>query len=48
MSIYQGLPPHVLLGLAARELAGNLPEVQHLTITPDLLGPALASLAGRA
>ncbi|MCB9689050.1 MAG: band 7 protein [Alphaproteobacteria bacterium] len=48
IAIYESLPPHVMLGLAARELAANLPEVQHLTITPDLLAPALAQLAGRS
>jgi regulator of protease activity HflC (stomatin/prohibitin superfamily) len=34
----------VLLALAVRELAGQLPNVDHLTITPDLLQPVLAKL----
>ena len=34
-----------LLGLALRELAGNLPDIQTLTVTPDLLAPVLARLA---
>lgn len=36
----------VLLALAARQLAGNLPDIGTLTITPDMLTSALASLAG--
>ncbi|MBI2570238.1 MAG: hypothetical protein HYV63_24815 [Candidatus Schekmanbacteria bacterium] len=43
--LYRNLPPHVLLGLVARDLPGGLPAVEHLAITPDLLGPALARLA---
>jgi regulator of protease activity HflC (stomatin/prohibitin superfamily) len=45
VAIYRDLPPQVLLGLAVRELAGNLPQIEHLTLSPDLLGPALARLA---
>jgi regulator of protease activity HflC (stomatin/prohibitin superfamily) len=41
MDIYRDLPPHVLLGLAAQELAGKLQNIEHLNITPDMLGPAL-------
>ena len=36
----------VLLALAVRQLAGNLPEIGALTITPDLLTTALTRLAG--
>ncbi|HVM14727.1 MAG TPA: SPFH domain-containing protein [Egibacteraceae bacterium] len=36
----------VLLALAARQLAENLPEIGALTITPDLLTAALNRLAG--
>jgi regulator of protease activity HflC (stomatin/prohibitin superfamily) len=37
MTIYRDLPPGVMLGLAARELAGKLDRVEHLNVTPDLL-----------
>jgi regulator of protease activity HflC (stomatin/prohibitin superfamily) len=45
MDIYRELPQEVMLGLAARELAGNLPAVEHLTLSPELIGPALSKLA---
>jgi hypothetical protein len=35
----------VVAGLAAERFAENLPNVQNLTITPDLLAPALQRLA---
>ncbi len=38
----------VLLALAARELAGQLGQIEHLTITPDMLTPVLARLNGGA
>jgi regulator of protease activity HflC (stomatin/prohibitin superfamily) len=44
MEIYRDLPPPVLLGLAARELAGKLERIEHLNITPDLVGPLLSDL----
>ena len=37
MAVYRELDPRVLLALAARELAGNLPAIDHLTLTPDVL-----------
>ena len=37
MAIYRDLPPGVMLGLAARELAGKLDTIEHLNVTPDLL-----------
>lgn len=43
MDIYRDLPPAVLLGFAAQELAGKL-KIEHLNITPDLLGPAVEKL----
>ena len=43
--IHKQIPPQVLLALALQELAGQLPNVEHLTITPDLLVPALAQIA---
>lgn len=41
VDIYRDLPSDVLLGLAARELAANLPEIGSLTVTPDLITQAL-------
>jgi regulator of protease activity HflC (stomatin/prohibitin superfamily) len=34
----------ILLALALRELAGQLGQIEHLTITPDMLTPVLARL----
>lgn len=44
MAAYRDLPTAVLQALALRELAGQLPEIGQLTITPDLLTGALARL----
>ena len=41
IAIYEQLPPEILMGLAARELAGNLPEIDTLNLSPDVLGSAL-------
>ena len=41
MTIYRDLPPSVMLGLAARELAGKLETIEHLNVTPDLLATVL-------
>lgn len=41
IGIYRDLPPAVLLGLAARELAGKLDTIEHLNVTPDLLASVL-------
>ncbi|GAA2272518.1 SPFH domain-containing protein [Glycomyces scopariae] len=45
MAVYRDLPVAVLQALALREIAGHLPEIGQLTITPDLLTGALARLA---
>ncbi|WP_030159175.1 SPFH domain-containing protein [Glycomyces sp. NRRL B-16210] len=45
MAVYRDLPTSVLQALALRELAGQLPEIGQLTITPDLLSGALTRLA---
>jgi len=37
IGVYRDLPPAVLMGLAARELAGKLDTIEHLNVTPDLL-----------
>ncbi|SEH15690.1 SPFH domain / Band 7 family protein [Sphingopyxis sp. YR583] len=41
IAVYRNLPPAVLLGLAARELAGNLDTIEHLNVTPDLLAAVM-------
>lgn len=45
MDIYRDLPPHVLAGLAAQELAGKLGRVERIEITPDTLGNAISGIA---
>jgi hypothetical protein len=39
------MPADVLLALALRELAGQLGQIDHLTITPDMLTPVLTRLS---
>jgi regulator of protease activity HflC (stomatin/prohibitin superfamily) len=46
MDIYKELPPSALMGLAARELAGKLQSIQHLNLSPDMLGPLLERVLG--
>lgn len=41
MAVYRDLPPAVLLGLAAQQLAGKLETIEHLNVTPDLLAAVL-------
>jgi regulator of protease activity HflC (stomatin/prohibitin superfamily) len=43
---YQHLPPATVLALALQELAGQLPQIGTLVLSPDLLQPVLARLAG--
>ena len=43
--IQKAMPADVLLALALRELAGQLGKIDHLTVTPDLIGPLLARAA---
>nr|MDT0663411.1 SPFH domain-containing protein [Micromonospora sp. DSM 115978] len=45
LAAYRDLPPGVLPALAAKELAGQLPEIGQLTITPDVVTGLLARLA---
>lgn len=45
LAAYRDLETPVLLGLAARDLAGKLPEIQTLVLTPDLLTGLLTRLA---
>lgn len=44
MEIYRDMPSRVMAGLAARELAGKLQKIEHLNISPDMLGPSLLRL----
>jgi regulator of protease activity HflC (stomatin/prohibitin superfamily) len=44
MDIYRDLPQGVIMGLAAQRLAENLTHIDHLNISPELLGPLLTSL----
>ena len=46
LAAYGDLQPPILLGLALKELAANLPEIEQLTLAPDVLGAALARVAG--
>src|SRR5262249_18968274 len=43
--INRGLGAEILVATAARELAGQIGKVEHLTITPELITPLLAKLA---
>ena len=44
MGIYRDMPPEVMMGLAAQRLAGKLNRIEHLNVTPDLLGGLLTNL----
>ena len=46
LDAHRDVPEGVLLALALQQLAANLPQVQSLVLTPDLLAPVLARLAG--
>jgi regulator of protease activity HflC (stomatin/prohibitin superfamily) len=48
MDAYREVPEAILLALAARELAGNLPQIGTLVLTPDLLAPLLSRLTAGA
>jgi hypothetical protein len=44
LAAYRDLPKAILLGLAVKELAANLPNINSLVLAPDLLAPVLARL----
>ncbi|MDJ0974957.1 MAG: SPFH domain-containing protein [Planctomycetota bacterium] len=44
MAIYRELPSHVLMGMAAQEFAAKLRTIEHLSVTPEMLGPMLSDL----
>ena len=45
LAAYSELEQATLFGLALKELAGNLPNIGNLMVTPDLLAPVLARFA---
>lgn len=48
MAVYANLGKDVLLALAARDAATNLPHVGNLTVTPDLVSGLMSSLGALA
>ncbi len=44
MDLVRDLPPHVMMGLAAREFAGKLQRIDRLHLAPDSIGPLLSDL----
>ena len=45
MDIYRNFPTEQLLGLAAQDFAGKLQRIEHLTLTPDMLGDLVGRFA---
>ena len=45
VSAYRDLPQASVLALAAKDLAGSLPQIGTLVLAPDLLAPLLSNLA---
>jgi len=48
LAAYRDVSEATLLGLAVKELAANLPHIDHLVLTPDLLAPVLTRLGAAA
>jgi regulator of protease activity HflC (stomatin/prohibitin superfamily) len=44
IAVYRDLAPAVLMGLAAREFAGKIDTVEHVNLTPDILGTLFSDL----
>jgi regulator of protease activity HflC (stomatin/prohibitin superfamily) len=44
LEFMHNVPPAVLLGLAAQEFAGKIQNIEHLNITPDMLGTLLTDV----
>ena len=44
MHVYEGQDPRILLAIAARSLAGSLPSIGTLNLSPDLLSTLLGSM----
>jgi len=47
VAAYRDVSEAVLLGLAVKELAANLPQIETLVLSPDLVSTALAQLGAR-
>lgn len=47
VAVYAGAPPAVAWAMAAQQLAGKIENIQHLNITPDLLGAAFTDMVKR-
>jgi hypothetical protein len=45
LAAYADLDPNVLLALAVKQLAGELPEIGTLNLTPDVLTPLVSKLS---
>lgn len=48
LTAYRDLPEQVLYGLALKELAANVPNIDSLVVTPDLLAPLLKRLGAQS
>jgi hypothetical protein len=46
VAIYREMPPAAMMGLAAHELAGKLQTIEHLSLSPDMLGTLLERVLG--
>ena len=44
LDAYRDVPEATLFALALKELAGNLPDIESLVLTPDLIAPVLARI----
>ena len=47
VAMWRDVPPEVLLGLALQAVAEKLEHINHLNVTPDLIGDGLAKLLRR-
>ncbi len=47
VAAYRDIPEALMLGLAVKELAANLPNIDTLVVSPDLLSKALAHLGAK-
>lgn len=48
LAAYQQVEAAIILALAVKELAGSLPSIGTLNLTPDVLTPLISALTGRA
>jgi len=48
VAAYRDLGDSIVIGLALKDLAANLPRIQSLVLTPDLLAPVLSRFAAPA